>query len=553
MQRGPRLEWPVPGAPFALSARRIHEHARLRQVDPFGVSLAAIRTAKHAESVIDLVAIHDFGSELTGLTLADLHDLPRSRAALGTGWHPVRKAVREGAARAALASVLQLARATAARRAVRNAPAPLLPPSQHHDPFGVPHLRSRLCDYLERNPTQRQRPAQWLSTLANLATQGLRQEELQRSGLPRWLESRRADELLGAADLRSAVDFSALRLSIIANTGETRAQLRLQPSGPRALPAVRGIERQQKGQRRELRYFDPAFGYRIEAVERDSLWGTDCYWQALTWRGSVLRDPVHDRSICDSADTAARRAHAHAREHFPKLHAAGAWGRYAWSGGEDYREWLVTLPLFRWSYLSSHFDVRNVLVHVRCDLREGAEGERVLLLQEVQSDWMQDMRRDLPGTGDATLEERAAPFLREWAALALKLMCLHAAHTGCDAIAWLRGKHQVERFGRDGRDGLENVYDRELPRAADRIAKAFGLRRGALDVYVPRNFRIRSTEDRYQVLDLEGAVLGSADTLSGARRFVPDGAHEELHSVHAVRLSAEACARMLEVGLPVWG
>ena len=80
------------------------------------------------------------------------------------------------------------------------------------------------------------------------------------------------------------------------------------------------------------------------------------------------------------------------------------------------------MPFLRWDYLEGHFDVRNVLAHVRCDLREGADGERVLLLQEVQSDWMQDLRQDLPGCSDPTLEERAAPFLREWPALTLKLM-----------------------------------------------------------------------------------------------------------------------------------
>lgn len=553
MERGPRLEWPVPGAPFALSARRIHEHARLRQVNPFPVPLAGISRLGETDAVIDVLAVHDAGSELTGITLSDLQDARSGVEELGAAWPAVRRALRSGAAREVRAFVLQVARASAARRATRNPPAPLLPPGRDEDALGVPQLRSRLCDHLDRNAGQRQRPRQWLATLANLATRGLRQEELQRSGLQRWLHSRAEDELLSGATLRTAVDFSALRLSILANVDETRAQLRLQPSGPRALAAARGIEKRQKGQRRELRYFDPVFGYRIEVVERESLWGTDRYWQALTHRGAVLDDPVSGRWLCDTAELAATRAQAHARERFPKLHAAGDWGQYTWTGGEDYREWLITLPHFRWTYLSSHFAVRNVLAHVRCDLREGADGERVLLLQEVQSDWMQDMRRELADSIGPALETRVAPFLREWPALALKLMCLHAAHTGCDAIAWLRGLHQVDRYDGVGRDGLENVYDRELPRAADRITKPLGLARGEIDIYVPRNFRILSIEDRYDVLDVEGHVLGSASTFLQARQFVPDGAHEELHSVHAIRLDAAGRDRLLQAGLPAWG
>ncbi len=34
-------------------------------------------------------------------------------------------------------------------------------------------------------------------------------------------------------------------------------------------------------------------------------------------------------------------------------------------GGEEYREWLIALPLFPAIFLSDHFDARNVLAHVR--------------------------------------------------------------------------------------------------------------------------------------------------------------------------------------------
>ncbi len=34
-----------------------------------------------------------------------------------------------------------------------------------------------------------------------------------------------------------------------------------------------------------------------------------------------------------------------------------------------------------------------------------------------------------------------APFINEWPALTLKLMLLHAAARGVDAMAWTRGAH----------------------------------------------------------------------------------------------------------------
>ena len=72
------------------------------------------------------------------------------------------------------------------------------------------------------------------------------------------------------------------------------------------------------------------------------------------------------------ANISEARTQKHAREVMPKLLASERCVDWSWSGGEEYREWLITLPLFPASFLSDHFDARNVLAHVRCDLREGA-------------------------------------------------------------------------------------------------------------------------------------------------------------------------------------
>lgn len=55
-------------------------------------------------------------------------------------------------------------------------------------------------------------------------------------------------------------------------------------------------------------------------------------------------------------------------------------------------DYLAVLPA---SFLSVA-EIRNVLVHVRCDVRDGAAGERVLLLHKVQSDWAQVRAEQLP-------------------------------------------------------------------------------------------------------------------------------------------------------------
>lgn len=240
------------------------------------------------------------------------------------------------------------------------------------------------------------------------------------------------------------------------------------------------------------------------------------------------------------------QAAAHdARERFPKQVALGKWQRLAWTGGSEYREWLVTLPRLAESFYSAHFGLRNVLLHLRVDVREGANGERVLLVQELQSDWANASRHDdsvpLP------------PFVREWPRLGLKLALLHAAQQGLDGVAWLKGADHVRRFGGRGEEMLLRLYDRVLPAEAARILNPFDANAADLEIYVPVNFATRLVEGGYEVLSGEGASLGRAGTLEEARAFIPDGGQEELAGVAGVRLNDGLRGRMLEMGFATWG
>ena len=84
-------------------------------------------------------------------------------------------------------------------------------------------MRSRLAEYLFGQERAKARPQQWLGTLRNLATKGVRSEELQRSGLIEFLEaSERGEAAVAGSVLAEAIDFSALRISVISNINEPR-------------------------------------------------------------------------------------------------------------------------------------------------------------------------------------------------------------------------------------------------------------------------------------------------------------------------------------------
>jgi len=185
--------------------------------------------------------------------------------------------------------------------------------------------------------------------------------------------------------------------------------------------------------------------------------------------------------------------------------------KFTLPGGENYREVLMTLPAPELTeaqarkvlnakpdarlsaadmeyarrknvneYQSSHFDEPNILAHFRLDDRTDAAGNKVLFIEEIQSDWHQEGRKrgyvdedaraaqkeleDLRAIPvDQRTQEQAArgqqlislgtenrvpdaPFKKTWQDLALKRILSMAVDGGYDKIAWTTGEQQAERY-----------------------------------------------------------------------------------------------------------
>ena len=76
------LEVEFEGCPFGVSARRIHKHMTLGQINPYGRSVWSVRSQRDAAELIDLVCFDSLGYSLTGLTLAELDDVALSAGIL---------------------------------------------------------------------------------------------------------------------------------------------------------------------------------------------------------------------------------------------------------------------------------------------------------------------------------------------------------------------------------------------------------------------------------------------------------------------------------------
>jgi hypothetical protein len=189
-------------------------------------------------------------------------------------------------------------------------------------------------------------------------------------------------------------------------------------------------------------------------------------------------------------------------DEMPIAEGGTKFSEYQLPGGDNYRELLLTMPFKKaesgkaiadevpewqrqymrpeaWAedpnnvYRSSHWDEPNVIVHMRMNDRDVPSIGKSLHLEEVQSDWHQqgrkqgyksnDLKKDFkerfgrePSANE--LKEFSeewvnqggtvpdAPFKSTWADLALKRAIAKAAREGYDAISWTPGEQQAARY-----------------------------------------------------------------------------------------------------------
>lgn len=135
-------------------------------------------------------------------------------------------------------------------------------------------------------------------------------------------------------------------------------------------------------------------------------------------------------------------------------------------GGEQYHELLLTFKPPYSEFQSPHWTESNVLAHVRFNSRVDTEGNNVLFLEEVQSDWMQRAAKEGFSEGKvAKTGQRysigkgppSAPFLSNWPEVSLKRMIRWAAENGYDRLAWTKGVTQVERWSTTFRRKVKKI------------------------------------------------------------------------------------------------
>jgi hypothetical protein len=387
------------------------------------------------------------------------------------------------------------------------------------------HLYSLLARRLQGLPLQRASAAQWRATLSNMKKTGLREEELQWSGLAAYLKSQAADASLRKAQLLAAVDFGALRLELSSERQwGVNGGLNFQEVGQR-MPhqaVYRAALRLDASCHCILRYVDTVYNYRVGVVKTladGHHMALNKFWFALDPYGRAIpREPAPDTRFYDSSEAAMAAADAHARAHLGMRSGSRFHTRYdhlTLFGGSDYREWLVSLPDYQRIFFGAHHFDHNVLVHIRTTTRCDHAGRKLLFIEEVQSDWHQCGQRR--GYDSSVWGKVAnAPFKKEWPLLAMKLMLIRASQNGFDGIAWPAGDIQERRYAR-ALPSIRRRYDAAIPQALERLGRAFQCRVG--DTWIETRdpwLNLERAADKWRVTDGVGkfqtrAKYGSRD------------------------------------------
>jgi hypothetical protein len=343
--------------------------------------------------------------------------------------------------------------------------------------------RSKLADSVESMPSKAKtgnEAAIWLH--ANGAKLGIKKEEIEWSGVTDWLKMK-GKEPVSKDEIRDFLDNNGVKVE------------------DHILGQQDAVDALAKDFRKEG--FDIQFGHEDE--------------------GMIYLDGDGDPVDYDELPESLQRAVDAASEKF----STPKYSDYQLPGGQNYRELLITLPeaktpktFEQWTrenydgsdderardlyaqqidpnkphFQSQHFEQPNILAHIRMNDRwSSADGtsytppERVLFIEEMQSDWGQTGKKKGFGgrlthevdkiVAGATRENReltpqesakiseimrsgegshggagsvpAAPFVTDtkaWTALALKRVIAYAAEHGYDKIAWTTGDQQASRY-----------------------------------------------------------------------------------------------------------
>ena len=333
-----------------------------------------------------------------------------------------------------------------------------------------PVFYSKLSETIDQKMPNAASPDQVLGLVNNA---GVKAEELEWSGLKEFLQEKKSVNKQEVKDFLKANEIEIHEVT----KGKREELTKLEKDEMIRLGLEQPWNAKQKARYEELNLKEMGEGIKFETYQLPG--------------GENYREMLFILPSAESTEADALRAEAEKRGYSDKI---SEWPDREFA--ERYRAKVTNAPRSKEEFRSGHFPEPNVLAHVRFNDRIGPNGEKILFLEEVQSDWHQkgkkqgykvgkpaddekriqdwlDNRegsdktikakdislRDLQ-SWDAPLDIQAAftsfmheevgvpdaPFKKTWHELVLKRMIRYATDNGYDKVAWTTGSQQAERY-----------------------------------------------------------------------------------------------------------
>jgi hypothetical protein len=363
------------------------------------------------------------------------------------------------------------------------------------------NLWSPLLRKLNEIPQAKALAEQWIGLIQNFEKYGVSETEIEWTNLVELLNTARGQKLSKEVVIREITKSPWCQLSLVRQVNDD-----FEPSlnfyrlpDPRKAPPVQ-IKRGTREQQFSV-FRDPTFGLCVNLhLECDrGLFGRHRYWTLVLPQGKKkfgFFEGSKEFETSRQAMTYARNLLSRFRQRLANEGFVGTtkseneFENYHLPGGDNYTEWLVTLPNFPASYWGPHFDYPNVVAHVRTTCRSNTEHQKVLLLEEIQSDWNQSLRDVELGKAKNYLMDNPPPdnpYRHQWLETALKAMLTLAARQAVSGIAWLPGKVHAQRFPWANEQGLAGFYDDVVRKAVAKLGKSWNLRLQVTRVFPHEN------------------------------------------------------------------
>lgn len=436
-------------------------------------------------------------------------------------------------------------------------------------PFTLP-LYSKLRRLIEQAPFKSAPGADWWKWLNAQTQHGLNQKELMYSDLCLDLED--SPEKQTSTDILQLIKKLPSDIEILINKQEVpRALLFEEINQPFPLSAKLERPTSPHDPAPLLTHRQSAYDFHIVRIWRQDLLGHHNVWMVLDkngkpWKSKLL--PGHSRTCFFTADAAYRWCRMVSKAVIPSTRKQWKhrtrWSDIRLDGGDNYTEWLITLPNHHFiDELSpqDHFDAENLLMHIRSSIYS-VDGKRVLLIEELQSDYNQHISKLERETDE---KHEINPYQKTWVELGLRIAILIACRQGLDGVGISNGNMHDVIYTRSNK-GRATFYDVMVAKALEKTARTLSAEfSSTIITATTQHYAIEEStyQDLHETIRPCWKVIGiwgadekekefysHADALRYKTRMLE---REVKASIPVLWMEAKARAELYQAGLPLLG